>query len=148
MSFPQWLQPVTQGRSRSFAPLTPLRGAPKLAPLSDCLDCQVQVMEKSARAPRKTRMRFPLSHNLCCCGLSLAGCGEWEGEGRSVGKLLSYLSGFGIQSDEQFVSQGDADDLGWFSGGTESLLKSDEVRFVAAYHAGNDEQDLAHGRRG
>ena len=42
------------------------------------------------------------------------------------------------------MGERDANDFGRFSGGAETLLEGNEVRFVTACHAGDDEQDFAH----
>jgi hypothetical protein len=76
------------------------------------------------------------------------GCGCWVcliGHGRGsravawcVGHALAELFGFGVESDEQLVGQGDADDFGRFAGCGEALPEGDEVGFVAA-------DDASHG---
>jgi len=57
---------------------------------------------------------------------------------------LANLSGFGIETDEELVRHSDTNDLGRLACGPQALLEGDEVRFVAADHAGNDVQDFAH----
>jgi hypothetical protein len=57
---------------------------------------------------------------------------------------VTNISSFGVEADQQFVSQGDADDLGRFARCSETLLEEDEVGFAAARDAGHDEKDLAH----
>src|SRR5271170_4316111 len=57
---------------------------------------------------------------------------------------LSYLSGFGVEADEQLVRHGDTDHFGRLAGPTQALLEGDEVRFMASHHAAHDEQDVAH----
>ncbi len=57
--------------------------------------------------------------------------------------MLANLAGFGVEPDEQFVSQGDAHDFGRLAGGSEPLLEEDEVGLVTADYAGDDEQDFA-----
>jgi hypothetical protein len=45
-----------------------------------------------------------------------------------VGEVLAGLSGFGVESDEEFVGEGDADYFGRFTGGGEALAEADEER--------------------
>ncbi len=62
------------------------------------------------------------------------------------GSVLSNLARFGVETDEQLVCHGDADDFGWFAHGTKTLLEGLEVRFVTRDYAAYDEQDVADGR--
>src|ERR1700694_4011914 len=54
-------------------------------------------------------------------------------------ELLTDFAGFGIEADEKFVRQGDADHLARLACGTETLLEGDEVGFVTAHYTGHDE---------
>jgi hypothetical protein len=59
------------------------------------------------------------------------------------GQALADVSGFGIQADQEFVRQSDADHLGRLAGSAQPLLEGLEVRLIAAHHTGHDEQDFA-----
>src|SRR5271170_8484143 len=103
--------------------------------------CQERVMEKAKNGGAV----FRLSHNPGCgCGLSLSGHGKgsWGGAWWR-GDALADFSGFGVEPHEQLMGQGDADDFRGFAGGGEALPEGEEVGFVAAHHAGHDEQDFA-----
>ena len=58
---------------------------------------------------------------------------------------LAYFAGFGIESGEQFVCEGDADDAFWLAGGGEPGVEVAEVRFVLADDLGDEEEDGANG---
>src|SRR5690348_4223689 len=85
--------------------------------------------------------------------LRFTGWGQYalEGLGRSQrgvdlqrGQLLSDLSGLGVEAHQQLVRYCDAHHFGWFAGSPETLLKSDEIGFMSAHHAADDEQDFPH----
>ncbi len=50
-----------------------------------------------------------------------------------------------VESYEEFVCEGDADDFGRLAGGGEAFAEGDEVWFVAATNAGDDEEEIADG---
>jgi len=56
---------------------------------------------------------------------------------------FSDVAGFCVEADEEFVCKGDADDFGRFSLVGEAVAEGDEVGFVAAGDAGDDEEDVA-----
>jgi hypothetical protein len=55
---------------------------------------------------------------------------------------LAYLSGFGIESHQKFMSQSNADDFLGFPRLRQALLKSTEIGIMPAHYASYYEQDL------
>ena len=69
-----------------------------------------------------------------------------ERRGMESRDALAHLSRLGVESNEQFVGQGYANDFGWLAGCPQTLLEGDEVRLVTGNHAGHEEQDVAYRR--
>ncbi len=55
---------------------------------------------------------------------------------------LSYLSSFGIESDQQLMSQGDADNFFRFAGLGQACLEGREVGVIPADTCCNDVEDV------
>lgn len=85
-------------------------------------------MEKTAWGASENAARFPLSHHPGGCGLTDEGQGA---AGLSGGcEVPADVVGFGVEPDEQFVRQSDADNFRWFAGGGQSLAEGHEVRLI------------------
>ena len=55
---------------------------------------------------------------------------------------LSYVSSFGIKSDQQLMGQGDADNFFRFAGLRQACLEGGEVGVIAADAGCNDVEDV------
>src|SRR5882724_12574700 len=60
------------------------------------------------------------------------------------GEFVSYLARFGVQPNEKFMSQSNADDLFGFSRCGQTLVEGSKVGVIATNHSGDHEQDGAH----
>ena len=56
-------------------------------------------------------------------------------------EIITDIPGLGVEADEAFVGQGDADDHFGFACGGEFGVEGDEVRIVSADDSGDGEQD-------
>ena len=128
---------------RRVLPLRAKCGGPSLRSATVCF-VKVWVMEKTARRASENGDAFSafpqprlllvelMGHDDRSRSFKLRGC-----------ELLTDFAGFGIEADEKFVRQGDADHLARLACGTETLLEGDEVGFVTAHYTGHDEEDFA-----
>ncbi len=58
-------------------------------------------------------------------------------------KFVPYLASFGVEPNEKFMSQSNADDLFGFSRCGQTLVEGSKVGVVATHHSGDHEQDSA-----
>src|ERR1700679_1066001 len=89
----------------------------------------------------ETRLRFPLSPNAAAAGfLRKQNSSRWR-----LSELLQHVASFGVESHQEFMSQGDANHFLGFAGRRYTLAEGAEVSVMTADPSSHDEENFPDG---